>query len=144
MATKPLLTNTYIPTKNIKGKYEWYDHDLMTNFEDIKYDKFVSDMDSYLNNAQVINFDIIHYVCRGDKLQNPEKYYKTIRNKGINNYEQYIQSNAISSAIKPERDDIHFEHKVLSDYFQEKTMFENTLPSNGFFLKKKAQPILQN
>ena len=36
-------------------------------------------------------------------------------------------SNAISSAIKSERDDIHFEHKVV----------RNPLLCNGFFLKNK-------
>lgn len=44
-------------------------------------------MDGYFKNAKIINFDIIHHVCRGDKLQNPEKYYKAIRNKDFNNYE---------------------------------------------------------
>lgn len=87
----------------------------MIYFDDLKYDEFVSNMDGYFKNAKIINFDIIHHVCRGDKLQNPQKYYKTIRNKDFNNYEWHIQDNAISSAIKSYRDDIHFEHKVVSN-----------------------------
>lgn len=86
MITRQVLTNTYIP-KSKKGKYEWYKHHLMIYFDDLKYDEFVSNMDGYFKNAKIINFDIIHHVCRGDKLQNPQKYYKTIRNKDFNNYE---------------------------------------------------------
>ena len=59
----------------------------MIYFDDLKYDEFVSNMDGYFKNAKIMNFDIIHHVCRGDKLQNPEKYYKAIRNKDFNNYE---------------------------------------------------------
>ena len=87
MITRQVLTNTYIPPKSKKGKYEWYKHHLMIYFDDLKYDEFVSNMDGYFKNAKIINFDIIHHVCRGDKLQNPQKYYKTIRNKDFNNYE---------------------------------------------------------
>ena len=53
------LTNSYIPPKNKKGQYEWYKHDLMTYFDNVKYDEFVSDIDGCFKNAQVINFDII-------------------------------------------------------------------------------------
>lgn len=63
-----------MPPKN--KEYEWYEHDLMTWYDDLKYDEFVSDMNGYFENVQVINFDIIHHLCRGDKLQNLEKYYK--------------------------------------------------------------------
>ena len=48
----------------------------MTWYDDLKYDEFVSDMNGYFENVQVINFYIIHHLCRGDKLQNLEKYYK--------------------------------------------------------------------
>ena len=99
----------------------------MTWYDDLKYDEFVSDMNGYFENVQVINFDIIHHLCRGDKLQNPEKYYKTIKNKDFNIYEYSVKNKAISSAIKSESDDIHFEYKVISDHFQEKTMVENIL-----------------
>ena len=85
MTSKQILTNTYILRKTKKGKYEWYKHDVMTYFNDLKYDAFVSDRDSYFKNAQVINFDIINHVCRGTPLQNLENYYKTIRSKDFKN-----------------------------------------------------------
>ena len=110
----------------------------MTYFDDLKYNEFAKDTDSYFKNVKLINFDIVHHERRGVKLQNPERYYRTIRNKDFKNYEQYVQNNAISSAIKFERDDIHFEHVVLKQHFNEKTAVENALTSNAFFVKKNA------
>ena len=46
MTTRQVLTNTYIPPKSKKGKHEWYKHDLMIYFDDLKYDEFVSNMDT--------------------------------------------------------------------------------------------------
>ena len=132
-----ILRNTYIPRKTKKAKYDWYEHDLITYCDDLKYEEFGSDTDGCFKNAQVINVDVIHHVCRDKPLGNPEKYYKMIRSKEFNNYKQHVQSKAVSSAIKSERDDIHFENSVLKDHFQEKTMVGNALLSNGFFLKKK-------
>ena len=125
--------------KTKKVKYEWYKHDLMTYFDDLKYSEFAKDTDSYFENVTRINFGIIHNECRGDKLQNPERYYRTIRNKDFKNYEQHVQNNAISSAIRSERDDIHFEHAVLKKLFNGKTAVENELTSNGFFVKKQKK-----
>ena len=76
-------------------------------------------------------------ITSSDKLQNPERYYRTIRNKDFKKYERHVQNNAISSTIEPERDDIHFEHVVLKQHFIEKTAVENALTSNGFFVKKE-------
>ena len=65
--------NSYIPAKTKKGKYEWHEHDLMTYFDDLKYNEFAKDADSYFENVKLINFDIVHHECRGGKLQNPER-----------------------------------------------------------------------
>ena len=52
-------------TENEERKYEWYEHDFMTYFDDLKYDEFVSDMGDYFENV-LTNFDIINYELRGD------------------------------------------------------------------------------
>ena len=100
MTSKQFLTNGYIPKKKKKEKYEWFEHNLMTYFDDLKYDEFVSDRDAYFANVQVINLDIIHQACRGRLLQNPESYYKTIRNQDFKNYEQNVKEKAVPTAIK--------------------------------------------
>ena len=146
MASRKILTNSFILTKSKKGKYEWCKHDLMTYFDDLKYNEFAKNTDSYFENVKLINFDIIHHECRGDKLQNPERCYRTIRSKDFKNYEQHVQNNAILSGVKSERDDIHFEHIVFKQHFNEKTAVENALTSNPFFCKKekKTQLVLPN
>ena len=73
MASRTILANTYFPKKNKKGKHEWYEHDLMTYFDDLSYEEFTSDTDGYFQNARVINFDMIHHECCGTPLQNPEQ-----------------------------------------------------------------------
>lgn len=43
MASRQILTNTYIPRKTKKGKYERYEHDLIIYFDDLKYEEFTKD-----------------------------------------------------------------------------------------------------
>ena len=94
-------------------------------------------MDGYCKDFRLINFDIINHECRGTPLQNPQAYYKSIKSRDFKNYEPHVQNNAVSSAIKSECDDIHFEHDALKQHFKEKTVAENALVSNSFFLKEK-------
>ena len=39
-----------------KGKYEWYEHDLMTYFDDLKYEECVRDTDKYFQDVQLVNY----------------------------------------------------------------------------------------
>ena len=57
----------------------------MSDFDYLKY-KYMSDNpDFYFANKKVINFEIIHYQCRGDPLSKTEKENKTVcRNDFIN------------------------------------------------------------
>lgn len=93
----------------------------MTYFYDLN-EQFASDIDSYFQQAQVINFNIINYECHGTVSQNSEQHYKAIQKK---------------TWTSSERDDVYFEHDLLRRHFKEKTDIEKDLISNGFFLKKK-------
>ena len=73
-----ILTNTYIPKNQRKKEYESYGHDLMTYINELKYKRFVENMDSYFSQARYINFDIINHECQSDPLQNLRQYYETI------------------------------------------------------------------
>ena len=44
-----------------KKKYEWYEHDLMTYINDLKYEHFIEDTDSHFSCAKVTNFDLIDH-----------------------------------------------------------------------------------
>ena len=91
-------------------------------------------MDSHLSRVKVVNFDIIHPQCRGDKLENPERYYQSIYDKDFINYENHVRKEAVSTTIKSECDNIHFERDFLKQHIKRDA--EKDLMSNGFFIKK--------
>ena len=109
----PLTTNYYIPKSSEKRKYEWFEHDLTTYIDDLKYKHFIEGMDSHFSWAKITNFDIIHQQCHGDPLQNSCQYYETIFNSDFKGYEDPTRNQAMSTFIKAERDDIHFESNLL-------------------------------
>lgn len=146
MATKSdILANTYIPWKMKKDnkKYEWYEHDLMTYFYDLKHEQLASNTDDYFKRARVISFDKINHECGGDPLKNPETFYQEIRKKDFSNYKTHVQNSAILSTIKSECDEIYFEHGFLENHFKSgsKIDIEKDLKSNGFFGKKSKKRI---
>ena len=71
-------------------------------------------MDSHFSQVNFINFEIIHHKCGGEPLQSLKQYYETIRYKDFHNYESQVQNQAVLSSIKPEHDDISFEHDVIN------------------------------
>ena len=85
--TRQFSTNSYIPKKSERKKYEWYKHNLMTYIDDLKYEQFVEDKDSHFSRVKISNFDLVHHHCRGDKLQKSRRYYKTIFSNDFKNYE---------------------------------------------------------
>ena len=103
----------------------------MTYIDDLKCENFVCDMDSYFPRAKV---DIIYYQCRGNKSENRELYYQTIYDKDFVNYENHVRNEAVSTAIKCERDDIHFKRDFSKRHI--KRNVGKDLMSNGFFIKK--------
>ena len=98
-------------------------------FDDLKYDNFVKDMESHFSRIKIVNFDIIHHECHGDKLQNPRQYYETICNKEFEKYESHIQNKAVSSAIKSECDDKNIKITTEREKFQ--NIVEDSLLKNS-------------
>lgn len=67
-------------------KLPWYEKDLMTHYDYLKYKDMSDNPEYYLKNVHVINFDIIHQECCGDKLKGNYKDYKTIKSEDLINY----------------------------------------------------------
>ena len=64
-----IRANKYIPTY-VAPDLKWYErYGLLTYIDRLKYERFERNRESYLENAKIANFDIIHHQCRGDKLQ---------------------------------------------------------------------------
>ena len=120
--------NNYIPTKG-KTECKWYEHDLMSYIDVLKYNKFIKNVDDHFQRAKVINFDIIYQECRGDEVEYSKKFYQTIENKDFKNHDNNIREEALTSAIKSERKDVY----VYS------TLIKKNLTSNGIFVKRSKR-----
>lgn len=135
--TQKFLTNTYVSKKLKKEKYEWWEHDLMMYIDDLKFKHFVEDLDAHFSDAKVSNFDIIHHQWWGDPLQYSKCYYEITFNNDFQNFEDHTCNHTILSAIKAERDEIHFECDLVKSHI--KSDIEKDLISNGIFIRKSRK-----
>ena len=120
--------NSYIPTKVTEV------HDLHSRLNKMKFDEITEDFDYHFKNCYVINFDLIHHECRGDKLNHSRNFYQTIfYNQMKKNLSEEDQKKFISLAIKAEREDVNYEKKVITEHFK-KISFEENLEKKGIFL----------
>lgn len=86
-----------------------------------------------------VNFDIIHHQCRGTPLQNPIEYYETIHNKDFSNRKVCVGDNALSSAIKSERNSVRVESNLVESHIKSPFDVKKNLELNGFFVKTRKQ-----
>ena len=120
--------NSYIPTKVTEV------HDLHSRLNKMKFDEITEDFDYHFKNCYVINFDLIHHECRGDKLNHSRNFYQTIfYNQMKKHLSEEDQKKFIWSAIKAEREDVNYEKKVITEHFK-KISFEENLEKKGIFL----------
>ena len=45
------------------------ERDFLSYLDDLKYEETVKNADKYFQDVTVINFDMIHHMCRGDPLE---------------------------------------------------------------------------
>ena len=65
-------TNSYVPLYHPPEE-----RDFFTYLDDMKYEKVMKDLDHFIKNARIINFDIINHECRGQPL---EKFLQILPN----------------------------------------------------------------
>ena len=76
---------------------------------DLKYEQFVGNMDSHFIRAKIVNFDLIHHKCRGDKLSYLKYFREKIENKDFQNYEPEVKAEAVASAVRSREEDVRVE-----------------------------------
>ena len=106
----------------------------MTYIDDLKYEHFIEDMDLDFSRVKITNCD--------DQLQNSRQYHETIFNSNFKGYEDSTLNQDMSSVIKAERDDIHFEGNLLKVHV--KSDIKKNLISNGFFVKNTRKKRTTN
>ena len=139
MSAKYPVTS-YVPTKVDKV------YDLHTRLNRIKYDEILNDLNGHFSNCYVTNFDLINHECRGSELQYSRKFYETIFSddirKNISSKDRY---KFCASAIRSERNDLHFEKKVIIDHFKKrddlecKGIFLSSMRKRAFYKNKECK-----
>ena len=63
-----IVANKHVPTyQEDYSKLPWYETDMMSYIDHMKYRSMCDNPNSYFSNVIVVNFDIINNECRGDK-----------------------------------------------------------------------------
>ena len=91
----------------------------MTYISRLEYERFEENRDSYLNNVNVTNFDIIHHQARGDPLKKDIKIYKTIYKKDLKQMPLDDKDAALAACCRSERKELYLEKGLRDEYFKE-------------------------
>ena len=127
--------NKYIPTAT-KTDLKWYQRDLDTWFNEMKYKEATTNPNQYFSNVKFVNFDIIYNEIRKTKLQKPIDKYQTIYKKDFDVYDQKLKDGMIRSAHRSERTDTFFEKDLDRKHFFEKYPIVELLAMKKRFKKK--------
>ena len=74
---------------------------------------------AYFKKVEVVNFDIIHHECHGDKLKGTYKGYKTVESKHLENYPKEDAKIVMSATFRIKRDDLWIQCNLMLQHFIE-------------------------
>ena len=92
---------------------------MISYIDHLKYKDMSDNPDSYFKNVQVVNFDIIHQECRGDKLKGTYKDYRTIKSEHLANYPKEEAKTVLSATFCNKRDDLWVKRDLIIKHFKE-------------------------
>ena len=122
-----------------------YNNDLDSTLKQMTYNKIINDPDYHFENSHITNFDLIHNDCRGDELSFSKKLYETISYRRLN--DEITNKNEkdcfISSGLKSERKDVHFEKKIFKEHFNREKIEENLQKKRCFFFINEEKSFLK-
>ena len=82
-----VVANKYVPTfQEDCFKLPWYERDMMSYIDNVKYKTIRDDPDQYFDDVKVVNFDIIHHERNCGKLIDYYKDYKTFKTEDLSRY----------------------------------------------------------
>ena len=101
-------------------KLPWYERDLMSYYNHLKYQEIIQNPNNYFRNKVVVNFDIIHHECRGDPLKKISKEQKTIEKKDFKYYPKKGIKIVLNSVFRNiDRDNLWVQRDVMIQHFKE-------------------------
>ena len=95
--------------------------DFLTYIDQLKYKRFMSDPDKYLEKAEVINFDMIHARCSQSTQQYSNRYYQTIHTSEVRKMSQMERKKAVGACLRSEWKDIFVDKNLTRSHFLENT-----------------------
>ena len=107
----------YIPPY-VKENLKWYEKEgLITYFQQLEYKEFKRDRDAYINQTKILNFDIIHHICRGDKLEKTIKEHNTVKKENLKQMPPSEKYAAVAACFRSSNKNIFVEKTVAKEYF---------------------------
>ena len=111
-------SNSYIPPY-VAPNLKWYERDgLLTYIDRLKYERKYENRDSYLENVEITNFDIIHHECRGDPLQKSHKEYMTVNEQSVDRMSTTDRKKAMGACFRTKRKDLYVQRNLMLSYFK--------------------------
>ena len=101
--------NSFIPPF-VKKDLKWFERDgLMTYIDRLNYERFENDRDNYLENVNVVNFDIINHQLLGTPLEKDIITYKTVQKKDLKQMPASDKHAALAACFRSKRKDLNIE-----------------------------------
>ena len=111
-----IFANKYIPAAT-KTDLKWYERDLDTWFDEVKYKEATDNPDQYFSNVKPVNFDIIYNDIHKRELEKAIEEYQTICSENFDNNEPKVKNNMLSSAHKSKSNDFFYQRLRPQTFF---------------------------
>ena len=99
---------------------KWFERDgLITYIDRLNYERFENDRDNYLQNVNVVNFDIINHELLGTPLEKDIITYKTVHKSDLRQMPANDKDAALAACFRSERKDLNVEKELRDEYFKE-------------------------
>ena len=73
---------------------------FLSYLDDLKYEKTVKNIDKHFQDVKVINFDMIHHMCRGDPVDRSVCEHLTIQNSDFKKYPKNDKKKEVHGALR--------------------------------------------
>ena len=78
----------------------------------------LKEIETYLKNAEIINFDIIHHLCGGDKLKGSYRQYKTVLSSHVDNTPSEDKKLAFAACMQCPRHNLYIQRDLTISNFK--------------------------
>ena len=134
--------NSFIPPF-VKKDLKWFERDgLMTYIDRLNYERFENDRDNYLENVNVVNFDIINHQLLGTPLEKDIITYKTVQKKDLKQMPASDKHAALAACFRSKRKDLNIEKDLRDEYF--KTWYKSSSSISSSSNKNSLKLICSN